>query len=269
MDDDARYPERINPGDKWKYVIENSLDDSLVNGIVQEVFNYQNSPEDKGVLCRFKDGKVGRIQERFDFFSYSKEFIEKEILSDTEGKMTERKRSFLVDENDLVRFWLRDEVVVEVAAFINTKGGHVIIGQADRGEIIGIEADLQFTKNSSREGSDPKDQYVRKMEEYIFQKLKDTRLQKLIDIKIPPYKFQEKEICLISVESGEGLIALVDEEYQRIDTRRDHYKEKTIQNKKTDTAENNHAWKKPDLPAQFYYKRLNQSTVIGDVRELL
>ena len=52
-------------------------------------------------------------------------------------KKLNEKNHFDVDvTTNTVKEWVKDQVVKEIAAFMNTRGGYVIIGQADNGDLL-------------------------------------------------------------------------------------------------------------------------------------
>jgi len=270
MDHEAKYPEKIKPGDYVKYALQkNDPEELWIDGVVKIVQRDQPNFVEYGTFCKFEDDRLGYVKKILRFREFSEKMI-LDLIQNTEGKEIERKSSFLVDPDEKIqKWWLKDQVVKEVAAFMNSKGGFVIIGQNDSGEIIGIDFDLQVVKKSVREGGDVEDKYISLMEDYIFSKLHDTRLTQLVEIQIPRFVFDGKKICIIKVDKSSRLPALVDVDVRIIDTYNDHFKEKDINGKPTENATNEHAWKNTSLKPAFYYVRLNQKTVVSDIRNAL
>ena len=271
MDEDTKYPEKVQPGMNVKYALnEDDPEEKWEESTVESVQD-QPSFVPKGTFCRFVNFRLGYVKKILKLRELSKKMIS-DLINSTEGKEIERKTSFLVDETKVQRWWLKDQVVKEVAAFMNTEGGYVIIGQKDGGEVVGIDLDLQVIQNRmQRSDSDVVDKYISEMEDYIFKKINDTRLNRLVEII--PAKTDvggvEKQICIIYVSKDKnGIPALIDIDIQIINTRDDHFKEKDINNDPTADATSTHAWKNTELKAKIYYVRLNQKTVAEDIRKL-
>jgi hypothetical protein len=86
------------------------------------------------------------------------------LLREEESQTLERKSSFLTPmdpkRKETPQYVLQHSVVKNIAALANTDGGHVIIGQADDGTIVGLADDL-VSLNHSR------DQFELKLVEYV------------------------------------------------------------------------------------------------------
>ena len=270
MDEDAKYPEKIKPGDSVKYARnKDDSEESWIAGIVKIVFREQAKCVEFGTSCRFEDERTGYVKKFLTFREFPKNMV-LELIENKEGKEIERKSSFLVDpETKTQRWWLKDQVVKEVAAFLNTKGGYVIIGQNDAGGIIGIENDLEVVKKSLRKGGDVEDKYISLMEDYIFSKLNDTRLREFVEIQIPTFLVKGKKICMIKIERANWPPAFVDIDIKIIDTNNDHFKEKDLNGNVTNDSTTEHAWKNTNLNPSIYYIRLNQKTVVEDIRKII
>ena len=79
-----------------------------------------------------------------------------ELLMKPESRTLERKSSFLVpidSKNPHVRMVdIQRSVGKSLAALANTDGGHVIVGQADNGEVLGLSRDFAQCKNGDKDG---------------------------------------------------------------------------------------------------------------------
>ena len=131
---DPKYPLTIPKDTQVKYApLKNSPPDEWVIGIVHTVNKDQDDHTEHGAKCRFTNGKMGFVKEILTSFELTENQVYELIASD-EGKEIERKESYLVDvTTNTVKEWVKDQVVKEIAAFMNTDGGYVIIGQADNG----------------------------------------------------------------------------------------------------------------------------------------
>jgi Putative DNA-binding domain len=78
------------------------------------------------------------------------------LLDRPESQRLERKSSFQVsiDPNrpDVPQHVIQHGVGKSIAAFANTDGGHVIIGQDDQGTVLGLEKDFATGRNKDRDG---------------------------------------------------------------------------------------------------------------------
>lgn len=79
------------------------------------------------------------------------------LLADSESQQLERKASFSVPvdprRKDVPTHIIQHAVAKNVAALANADGGHLIIGQADDLQIVGLSADYdQLTKHLGRDG---------------------------------------------------------------------------------------------------------------------
>jgi predicted HTH transcriptional regulator len=267
MNEDAKYPERVSSGDHVMYSLEkNDPEEQWYQGTVRTVQKNQSKIVEHGTYCKFEDERTGYVKDFLKIREFSEKMIHT-LLQSTEGKDIERKSSFLIDtETKTKKFWVPDQVTKEVAAFLNTDGGYVIIGQNDAKEVIGISDDLESLKKSLRSGGDLEDKYIKIIETYIYKKLNDTRLEKYITIQIPQILIKGHKLCIIHVKPSENIPAIIDVDVKIIDTRKDHYKERNIDGTPTELSSNEHVWKNTDLKPSFYYVRKNQSSEPIDIR---
>jgi len=227
---DPKYPLTIPEETQVKYApLKTSSPDEWIVGIVQTVIRNQPDHTEHGAQCRFTDGKMGFVKEIFTSFALTENQVN-ELITSYEGKEIERKESFRVDvKTNTVKGFVQDQVVKEVAAFMNTKGGHVIIGQKDNGDIVGIGPDLEYINNTKKPEKDNVDVYKTKMEDYIFKKLADKRLEKFVDITVPKFQVKGKTICIIKIECSPKIPALLPVGDMRIiKTEIDHFNEKYL-----------------------------------------
>jgi len=230
MEPDPKYPRTITKGTQVKYAQpKTDLPDDWLDGIVEDVFEDQPDHAEDGAKCRFTNGSIGYVKEIVKSFELTEDQVDDLIKSD-EGKDIERKESFLVDvRTNTVKEWVKDQVVKEVAAFMNTKGGYVIIGQKDDKVIVGLERDLQYIKNTKRPEKDNVDDYKTKMEDYINKKLVDKRLFGFVNILVPKFLVKGKTICILKIDKSPTIPALLTLEHiQIINTKKDNHKEKDL-----------------------------------------
>jgi predicted HTH transcriptional regulator len=267
---DPKYPLTISKDTQVKYApLKNSPPDEWVIGIVHTVNKDQDDHTEHGAKCRFTNGKMGFVKEILTSFVLTENQVN-ELIDSDEGKKIERKESYLVDvATNTVKEWVKDQVVKEIAAFMNTDGGYVIIGQADNGSIVGIGPDLEYIHNTKRPEKDTVDDYKTKMEDYIFKKLSDKRIEEFVDIIVPKFQVKGKTICIIKVRQSPNIPALLHlNPLKIIDTKKDHYKEKDLSGKPAPLSESTtREFKNSELKPVIMYVRKNQKTVEADIRQ--
>lgn len=79
------------------------------------------------------------------------------LLEEEEGQRHERKSSFLApadaDRQDVSKKFMQEKVGKSIAALANTDGGNVVIGQADDGSVVGLDADFRVLgRRAGRDG---------------------------------------------------------------------------------------------------------------------
>jgi membrane protein YdbS with pleckstrin-like domain len=76
-----------------------------------------------------------------------------ELLAEGESQFVEYKSSLMWDyRQQRINKKLYTPVMKSLAAFMNSRGGHLLIGVDDEGNILGIEADLQGMKKPNLDG---------------------------------------------------------------------------------------------------------------------
>ena len=306
MKPDPKVPSTIKENMLVKYAPEkDSSPDQYIDGIIMIVLKHDEDFAIDGTFCRFKDTRLGYVREIVESFDLT-EIQVNDLITADEGKHIERKESYLVDvATNTVKGWVKDQVVKEIAAFMNTRGGYVIIGQKDDGAVVGIDPDLEYNNNTKRPEKDNVDDYKTQMEDYIFKKLADKRLEEFVDIIIPKFQVKGKTICIIKIDKSPKIPALLHVgDMQIIKTQTDHFNEKYLSGElayfkkdvlsgELDLVEENdlsgelalvkdgkdpkprlvksdkvpRKWKNTDLKSVIMYVRKNQKTEAADIRE--
>lgn len=116
----------------------------------------------------------------------------KELIDQGEDKTMEYKSSLRWDfKKSCVNTTLENVIAQTIASFLNSDGGHILIGVEDGGSIVGIEKDyLTFGHNKGR------DDFRLKLDQIISNKLGDS-VQGNLTHKI--VSFQGKDICIVKV----------------------------------------------------------------------
>jgi len=111
-------------------------------------------------------------------------------------------------ENDLVEYkssihydyYKRDintnleiEILKTIAGFMNSKGGRLIIGVSDDGEILGLDNDYHFLRNKNKDGFELK----------LFQMISNEIGPEFCSFfQVFFYSIEEKEICVIEIQKS-------------------------------------------------------------------
>ena len=91
---------------------------------------------------------------------------------------------------------LEDVIAKTIAGFMNTQGGHLIIGIDDEGSILGLEQDYGTLKKPGKDGFE---QYIMQLVSLKF----GTHFCPLV--KVAFYQFEEKDICYVRVHKSQKL----------------------------------------------------------------
>ena len=167
-----------------------------INGTVEEIL----TPVDKkysedGIKVRITDGTIGYVKEILHKLD-EKEL--KQMIQGGENKYVEFKETFKVDADSKKELkCLRDEVVKEIVAFMNTGGGYLIIGVKDSKKIVGLSLDYLFIE-PSRDNQPVEDKFEQEIRNYVRQNLKNEILEPKYNILFKTV--DEKQICVIAVE---------------------------------------------------------------------
>jgi hypothetical protein len=140
-----------------------------------------------------------------DMKNYVEKIVSKYILIEEqveklikcgEGDYIEFKETFSVDiKGKIPEKEMQHECLKTIAAFLNTKGGHLFIGISDKEEIKGLERDYEISSNRK-----DKDGFQQKLINSIKSKIGIDEMQY---IKIDIVKYKEKDICIVKVLKSE------------------------------------------------------------------
>ena len=247
MNDFGDISKKLKEGHHVLYSTDLSNNAKLEIGIVRKKLDNPNLeiPENK---IRLEDGTIGYAKKILDE-DFSEEII-LDLIKKGENKNCEFKETFRFDvKNNCQNDNLRNEIVKEIAAFLNTSGGILIIGVSDDKQICGLERDFSLLKKKREDQTDA-DKFVTELGQDISSKLLNRKLENFYTIH-PLVKFRDgKEICVISVEKSK-IPAFVDEEKIQL---WDPYSEK---------------WKNTGTKYQKYLTKGNDTGVVPtDIRTL-
>ena len=166
-----------------------------INGFVKYIIT---PPEEEysedGVKVRITDGTIGYVKKILRTIDEEKL---KKMIQEGESRFLEFKETFKVDASTKTELkCLRDEVVKEIAAFMNTRGGMLLIGVTDLQCVTGLTLDYRFI-NPKRYNQSKQDKLKQEIRSYVGEKLQDNTLETRYDITFKC--IDRNEICVIEV----------------------------------------------------------------------
>ncbi|MDB2445676.1 ATP-binding protein [Nitrosopumilus sp.] len=93
---------------------------------------------------------------------------------------------------------LGEQVVKEIAAFMNSKGGKICIGVDDQRKTLGLKPD--FSISPGRSGQTKEDALVSKIRNFVRDRLNSPTTQNLFNSYV--MKYDQKQVCIIDVEES-------------------------------------------------------------------
>ncbi|MEK7507798.1 MAG: ATP-binding protein, partial [Patescibacteria group bacterium] len=113
------------------------------------------------------------------------------LISQGEHESLEFKSSLRFDRHSrAVNRELEKSVLKTIAAFLNSKGGSVIIGVGDAGELIGVESDYQTLKHRNSDGFE--NHFTQ-----IFNSAIGPEFRQLAKLRF--HKIGERDVCVVDV----------------------------------------------------------------------
>lgn len=173
--------------------LENEPESLWRQGIIE---NIETTPgqefAEHGHSVRLTNGDIGFVKKIIDTEEINSEHIINLIQLDENQKL-EFKETFSVNNDTGEKLkCLKDVTVKEVAAFMNTLGGTILIGVRNDNTIIGIERDLKIMDVDPKKNESPEDKFKRSIEDVIRNRLKNPGIVDYFDITLVP--IEEKEI---------------------------------------------------------------------------
>tara|TARA_Y100000590_G_C15715273_1_gene1011667 strand:- start:2052 stop:2825 length:774 start_codon:yes stop_codon:yes gene_type:complete len=200
--------ENLSEGSLVKYSLnKNPINENYLQGTIKQVLG---SPEQtyfkEGCPIKLENGDIGYAKEILDQEKINAETI-LELVKNDENQTLEFKASFSVNNETGEKLkCLKEATVKEVAAFMNTHGGIILIGVRNDGKILGIERDLKICKPDETKNETSEDLFKRTIEDAISSKLspgkRDPDLIDSFHIFLIPIldEGQEKIVCVIKVD---------------------------------------------------------------------
>lgn len=248
MEQNPCHRENIKTGMHVFYAInEKDSKESWRKGIVENIETPEDIPFlESGIKIRLTNGSIGFVKKILGFTDLTEQDILDLIRQ--EGKRIELKATFKVDlETQKKKDCLRDVIVREIAAFMNTDGGMLIIGVKDDYEIIGLGLDFMHL-DKERITQPDEDKFTQEVFQYVRTRLKESKLDDFWEIH-PIKTVKGKKICVIEINKS-TMHALVDEEIQIFDCRKE-------------------MWKKSDKKMPVCYRRTTTGIETVDIRKII
>ena len=150
-------------------------------GNTTKIKNVSNADEYVHVLKQMSHNSSGRLSAR----DVSR------MIEEGEGFLTEFKETLRYDRRRrIVSKEVERMVMKTIVAFLNAKGGTLLIGVSDDGEIVGLEDDYQTLPKKNRDGFENHlSMLVKTMIGLPFAKYVSVKFEKIND----------REVCLVSV----------------------------------------------------------------------
>jgi hypothetical protein len=115
-----------------------------------------------------------------------------ELLADGEGQFVEFKSSILWDyRQERINKNLSIPIIKNVAGFMNTAGGTLLVGINDDGKVLGLDADYATMKKPNPDGFEL-------IFNNAFSKMIGAEFRHFVQLSFP--KIESKSICLIAVQ---------------------------------------------------------------------
>ena len=115
-----------------------------------------------------------------------------ELITNGEGQFVEFKSSILWDyRQEKMNKSLSTPIIKNVAAFMNTAGGTLLVGIDDDGQVLGLDADFGVMKKANTDGFEL-------IFNNAFNQMIGTEYRHFVQISFP--KIEGKTICLIAVQ---------------------------------------------------------------------
>jgi membrane protein YdbS with pleckstrin-like domain len=123
-----------------------------------------------------------------------------ELLADGESQFVEYKSSLMWDyRQQRINKKLYTPVMKSLSAFMNSRGGHLLIGVDDEGVILGIEADMQGMKKPNLDGWE-------NTFNLAFNKMIGVAFRRLIELEF--YEKDGRTVCHVFVHPADRPIFL-------------------------------------------------------------
>ncbi len=129
-----------------------------------------------------------------------------EMVSMPEHERLERKSTFRWDlKSGTVNRAIEKAAIKTVAAFMNSQGGHLILGVGDKGEAVGLESD--YATLSRRDADGLQNHFTNVLSAMIGPSLRQF-------VRMQPFTHQGKECMLVSVSASDRPAYLRDQEHE-------------------------------------------------------
>ncbi|HEA21969.1 MAG TPA: ATP-binding protein [Pricia antarctica] len=182
---------------KWSFLFKNAVGQALGFGDMDQIL--------KNILFGIMGSSLALMfYTRKTIFRLNREKVGvtliRELLDKGENHEVEFKSTLRWDlRQGKVNKALEMVVAKTIAGFMNTEGGHLIIGVDDEGRIVGLEQDYGTLKKPGKDG----------FEQYIMQLVSVNLGTHFCPLaKVAFYEFKERDICYVRVHKSQKPVYL-------------------------------------------------------------
>jgi predicted HTH transcriptional regulator len=175
-----------DPPEKW-----------IVTSIMEILSTDDYSPD--GVEIMFSDYRSGYCKESIEEFTNITSTELSQLIVDHETLYFELKSSFQWSiRYDRKAECLGEQVVREIAAFMNGKGGKICIGINDQRTTLGLKKDFSIT--TVKQGQAIEDAFVSKIRNFVKDRLTVPTTENLFNSYM--MKYDQQQVCIIDVKES-------------------------------------------------------------------
>lgn len=213
---DPRNRDDVNIGMSIKASIgKNDPREKWILTTVKEILSTEKFCPD-GVEIIIHDNRSAYCKEFIETFTEISESELEQLIENHETLTFELKSTFQWStKNNRKAECLGEQVVREIGAFMNSKGGRICIGVDNSKNVLGLKND--FSISPPKSGQPKEDAFVSKIRNFVNDRLQVSTAETLFNSYVFHYK--GKQVCIIEVQESDVPI-FVQEKYdsKRCDT---------------------------------------------------
>ncbi|RZD46367.1 MAG: hypothetical protein CXT78_04320 [Thaumarchaeota archaeon] len=179
-------------------ILQNDPPEKWIITSIEEIISTEDYSPD-GVEILFSDYRSGYCKENIESFEEITDVELSQLIKNHETLHFEMKSSFQWSvRHDRKAECLGEQVVKEIAAFMNGKGGKICIGVDDQRNTLGLKPD--FSISSGRSGQAIEDAFVSKIRNFVRDRLTVPVAENLFNSYV--MRHDQKQICIIDVRES-------------------------------------------------------------------
>ena len=160
-----------------------------------------------GVEIIIHDNRTGYCKEFVESFTQISELELEQLIENHETINFELKSSFQWSvKNNRKAECLGEQVVREIAAFMNSKGGVICIGVDNSRNVLGLKND--FSISNPKVGQPIEEALVSKIRSFVTDRLHCPTTETLFNTYVFHYK--KKQVCIIQVKQSDNPIFILE-----------------------------------------------------------